>query len=488
MKYIIKLLFFFSFQGILHAQETQKVVLVGYIYESNNRGYLNGVKVIITSENKEYKFEATTNQQGKFEVKIPITGGVYNIEAQKTAFMKNFTKISTKGRKDNEGIFSKVEMTRLPGYILDMSFTDFVNKNDPGAPSYGIENAHIEIYNNTIQEEVLNVAAHPSHMIQCLLEQGNEYVFLIRKKGYYTKRMRANVNVNGCILCMEGFGTVTPSVTDNLTKENTMGMLGANVTLKKLVLNETMKMDHIYYDLGRANLRPETHQPLERLAHMMLDNPQIIIELSSHTDCRGSNKANLDLSQKRANNVVSYIQSRVKLKKNRIEAKGYGENRLINSCADGVTCTEELHQQNRRTELTVIDILIEDSEHVRTLASMMQERNFDLILDANADTYADGTVKTEVYHRTTPSMPQNMTINYTGYKIQMMDKKGDLSTDHFMFYEFDYVFLDLIEEQHYAFLIGDFKDYNTAKESLSKYRKQYPKAKIVSYKEGVRVK
>jgi len=488
MRYIITLLFFLSFHSILPAQETQEVILVGYIYESNNRGYLNEVKVMITSENKEYKFEATTNQQGKFEVKIPITEGVYHIEAQKTAFKKAFTKISTKGRQHNEGVFSKVEMTRLPGYILEMSLTDFVNKNDPAGPAYGIEGAQIEIYNNTIQEEVLNVAEHPSHMIQCLLEQGNEYVFLIRKEGYYAKRMRANVNVNGCILCMEGFGTVTPSVTDNLTKENTMGTLGTNVMLKKLTLNETMKMDHIYYDLGRASLRPEAHEPLDHLARMMLDNPQIIIELSAHTDCRGSNKANLDLSQKRANSVASYIQSKAKLKKHRIEAKGYGETRPINSCVDGVTCTEELHQQNRRTELTVIDILAEDSEHARSLASMMQERNFDLILDANTNAYADGSAKTEVYHRTTPSMPQNMTIDYTGYKIQMMDKKGDLSTNHFMFYEFDYVFLDLLKEQHYAFLIGDFKDYNTAKESLAKYKKQYPKAKIIHYKKGVRVK
>lgn len=487
MKRIFTLLFLLLWQCLSFAQETPKAVLVGYIYENNNRGYLNEVNVTITSEDKQHSFKVTTNHQGKFEVKIPITEGIYNITAEKKAFNKAFTKISTKGRQHNEGVFTKLEMSRLPGYVLEMSLTDLVNPDDPAAPAYGIEGARIEVYNNTTQQEVLNVMEHPSHMIQCVLEQGNEYIFLIRKEGYYTKRMRANVNVNGCILCMEGFGTVTPSVTENLTKENTMGMLAANVMLKKLVLNETMKIENIYYDLGKATLRPEAYRPLDELAKMMYDNPQIVVELSSHTDCRGSNEANMNLSQRRANSVVSYIKQRVRLKDNRIEAKGYGETRPVNSCVDGVDCTEELYQQNRRTELTVVDIFLEDGP-LPSLASMMQERNFDLILEANQEAYAaDGNSK-ELYHRETPSKPENLTLDYTGYKIQMMDKRGDLSTNHFMFYEFDKVFLDVLKEQHYAFMIGDYQDYSQAAETLKKYKKQFPNAKVVAYRNGIREK
>ncbi|BDS09731.1 OmpA family protein [Aureispira anguillae] len=487
MKYILTFLIFLLFRVVLVAQGTPNIVLVGYIYESNNRGYINAVTVKITSSDQKHRFEVTTNRQGKFEVKIPITGGVYNIEAQKPAYKRAFTKITTKGRIANEGIFTKVEMSRLPGYILDMSLTDLVDPDNPGAPAYGVEGTRIEIYNNTLQEEIINIAKHPTHMIQCNLEQGNEYIFLIRKEGYYTKRMRANVNVNGCILCMEGFGTVTPSVTENLTKENTRGTLGANVKLKKMVLNEKMKMDNIYYDLGKATLRPEAYAPLDELAKMMYDNPQIVVELSAHTDCRGKAQTNLELSQRRANAVVNYIKSKVKLKPNQIEAKGYGETQPLNSCVDGVDCLEELHQQNRRTELTVIDILAEDPSKVRSLASMMQERNFDLILNANNEAYAESGAKTELYHRKTPSKPQTMELNYTGYKLQMLDKEGDLSTNHFMFYEFDQVFLDVLKERHYAFLIGDYKDYNEAQEVLKKYQKQFPRAKVVAYKDGVRV-
>lgn len=489
MKHFFTLFLFATLSSLSIAQTAtiSVVTLVGYVYESNNRGYLNEVKIVVQSKDeKKYRFYATTNKQGKFEVQIPVTGGTYTVEATKRAFRKTFVNVSTKGKKHNQGIFTKVEMSRMPGYVLEMSLTDLVSEEDPAAPAYGIEGAHIEVYNNTTQEEVLNIAKHPNHMIECHLEQGNEYVFLIRKEGYYAKRMRANVNVNGCILCMEGFGTVTPRVTENLTRENSMGSLGANVMLKKMVLNETMKIEDIYYDLGKATLRPEAYAGLDNLAKMMYDNPQLIVELSSHTDCRGSSDANMNLSQRRANSVVNYIKSRVKLKDKQIEAKGYGETRPVNSCVDGVYCTEQLHQQNRRTEVTVIDIIADDDANIRSLSSMMQEYNFDLILDANNEAYSESGTSTELYHRSTPSKPQSLTIDYSGYKIQMIDKEGDLTTNHFMFYEFDEVYLDVLKERHYAFLIGDYKNYDDAAEELKKYKTQFPKAKIIEYQNGIR--
>jgi outer membrane protein OmpA-like peptidoglycan-associated protein len=486
-KYILSLFFSLYFCGFLVGQETAKAVLVGYIYESNNRGYLNEVKVSITSEASGYSEETTTDIQGKFQVKIPIIEGTYKIEAEKSAFKKGSIIVSTKGRQANEGIFTKLELSRLPGYILDMTLTDLVDENDPGAPAYGVEGANIQIYNNTLQKEVINIGMHPSHQIKCHLEQGNEYVFLIRKEGYYAKRMRANVNVNGCILCMEGFGTVTPSVTDNLTKENTMGTLGTNVMMRKMILNEKMKMENIYYDLGKAILRQEAKPQLDELARMMYDNPQIVVELSTHTDSRGNNQANLDLSQRRADAVVNYIKSRVSLKPNQIEGKGYGESQPVNSCVDGVICSEESYQENRRAELTVIDILAEDPMQVRSLSSMMQDRNFDLILNANNQAYSESGKTTELYHRETPSKPQTMTMNYNGYKIQLLEKEGDLSTNHFLFYEFDAIFLDLLKEQHYAFLIGDYSNYSTAQTALTNYKQQFPGAKVIAYKDGLRV-
>jgi outer membrane protein OmpA-like peptidoglycan-associated protein len=88
----------------------------------------------------------------------------------------------------------------------------------------------------------------------------------------------------------------------------------------------------------------------------MNDNPSIVIELGSHTDSRGSATSNQSLSQKRAQSAVDYIVKKGGIASSRISAKGYGESALKNQCADGVTCSETEHQQNRRTEIRVVGV------------------------------------------------------------------------------------------------------------------------------------
>jgi len=85
----------------------------------------------------------------------------------------------------------------------------------------------------------------------------------------------------------------------------------------------------------------------------MRDNPDVRIEISSHTDSRGSDAYNKTLSQNRASAARDYIASQG-IQANRVVGIGYGETRLLNRCADGVSCSEPEHQLNRRTEMKVI--------------------------------------------------------------------------------------------------------------------------------------
>jgi len=86
---------------------------------------------------------------------------------------------------------------------------------------------------------------------------------------------------------------------------------------------------------------------------LMRDKPGLRIELMSHTDSRGDDDYNMALSQQRAQSVVNYLVNKG-IARNRLVAKGYGETRLKNRCSNGVNCTEEEHQQNRRTEFRII--------------------------------------------------------------------------------------------------------------------------------------
>lgn len=111
----------------------------------------------------------------------------------------------------------------------------------------------------------------------------------------------------------------------------------------------------ILFEYGKADLLPESKEILDRLADLLLKNPKASVELSAHTDSRGSDKINMDLSQRRAESSVNYLISK-NVKKEQLVAKGYGETQLKNKCKNGVACTEEEHAINRRVEIKVIDV------------------------------------------------------------------------------------------------------------------------------------
>ncbi|MFN8276475.1 MAG: OmpA family protein [Chitinophagales bacterium] len=120
-----------------------------------------------------------------------------------------------------------------------------------------------------------------------------------------------------------------------------------------------IKIENLYYDLNKWNIRPDAAIQLNKVLELMRKFPLMEIELSSHTDCRATVKYNDELSAKRAKSCVDYlIQNGVEGK--RMIAAGYGERRLVNNCAcEGAqksTCTETQHQENRRTEFKVLKV------------------------------------------------------------------------------------------------------------------------------------
>lgn len=133
----------------------------------------------------------------------------------------------------------------------------------------------------------------------------------------------------------------------------TSTVLEKNLYLGAIELNKAIRIDNIYYDFDKWNIRPDAAEELDKLVKILKDNPTIWIELGSHTDSRGKDAYNLTLSQKRAESAVQYIISRG-IDKNRITARGYGETQLLNRCENGVPCSEAEHQLNRRTEFKIV--------------------------------------------------------------------------------------------------------------------------------------
>ena len=114
---------------------------------------------------------------------------------------------------------------------------------------------------------------------------------------------------------------------------------------------------HVYYDFDRAYLRDESTPELEKLCTMMKNQPDLVVEIASHTDSRGSNNYNYRLSQRRAEAVTRYLCDVCGISKDRLVPRGYGETKNVNRCANKIPCSEQEHQMNRRTEFRVIGCL-----------------------------------------------------------------------------------------------------------------------------------
>lgn len=184
-----------------------------------------------------------------------------------------------------------------------------------------------------------------------MLKPNTDYIFLASKPGY--------LNTKG--------------------RETTKGQPKSKdfrITLELAAIDKPIELPNIFYDFAKWDLRPESMVALDRLVEVLNDNPNITIELGSHTDIRDTEEFNLQLSQRRAQSVIDYLISK-EIAADRLTAKGYGESqpkvldvktaklylflkegdmlneRFINSLSTQEE-QEIVHQLNRRTEMTVL--------------------------------------------------------------------------------------------------------------------------------------
>jgi outer membrane protein OmpA-like peptidoglycan-associated protein/tetratricopeptide (TPR) repeat protein len=111
----------------------------------------------------------------------------------------------------------------------------------------------------------------------------------------------------------------------------------------------------IYFDFDKSDIRMEAALDLEKILDVLNQYPNMKLDIRSHTDSRGSLKYNEALSDRRAKSTINWLIKNG-VNKNRLLGKGYGEYQLVNKCSDGVECTEDEHQLNRRSEFLITDL------------------------------------------------------------------------------------------------------------------------------------
>lgn len=355
VKILTKITFILSIVTLIQLNtQAQNIIVSGYVFESGNRGYLSDVVVnVLDKSSKALKATVRSDKDGHFSFEVP-KNKTYLMQASKSVFEPTETEFTSSGVESGKKKFVEIKMTRKPGYKFEVTLAP--KRENEDIVVEGIKGAWVEVFNNTTQKEIINEKDYPYKEFNVHFEQGNHYTLMVRKDGFFNKRMEAYVNVEGCILCFDGIGSVRPGVVDNLTEGNKFGVLLANVEMEPLFSGRKFEIENIYYDFGKATLRPEAKVALKSLATVLLDNPHVKVELGSHTDARDTDEFNLELSQDRAKSAVDYLVNELGVNRNNIIDTGYGETQLVNKCRDGVKCSEEEHQKNRRTEIKILNI------------------------------------------------------------------------------------------------------------------------------------
>ena len=515
------------------AATAQTATLEGYTFEANNRGYLYYVEIDIADKATGQSVARTaSDEDGAFTAELPV-GKAYVLTARKAAFEDLEMPLSTKDVKAGGKFYTKVKLQRSPGYLFEMTLAE--KRTEPDQEVDAIGDAWIEVYNNTTEKELYNNKNWSAPSFSTSFERGNHYTIMVRKDGYFTKRLEAYVDIDGCILCMDGVDEIQPGsspVSDNLTGALQRGSLLANIELEKAQIDKAIKLKNIYYDLGKADIRDDAAQELDRLVAKLKVNPRMVVELGSHTDAIGSTKSNQELSQRRAEAARNYLVKMGGIEPHRVTARGYGESKLVNGCGNGVKCSNRRHQQNRRTEIKITGFLSEGSQGSRSLAQIIKEERFAEKLAAleNQEVYVapgetppagapvaeaapapapapaeqtKGGTAPKVDAPLKPDSPlatgetvaktyggnvvQILPRGYTGFMVEIVRSKTELDSENAIFDRHSNIMLDRLGNGHASYLLGDFDERSDAEWFLDNVvLKLYPKARIITFDEGRR--
>jgi len=126
----------------------------------------------------------------------------------------------------------------------------------------------------------------------------------------------------------------------------------AQANLDVIENNKSITINTIYFDFDKSNIRYDAQLELDKIAEILTEHPQMEIEINSHTDSRGKNSYNLELSNNRAESTIQYLVNKG-IESKRVTGLGYGELQLAENCPNGIPCTGLQHQLNRRSEFLV---------------------------------------------------------------------------------------------------------------------------------------
>ena len=293
-------------------------------FSSNGHPGLGGLDVFVAKINSNGSFGNVSN------VGTPINGSmddfafVINTNTNKGYFSSN-----REGGKGYDDIYQFIETRKLS---CEQLLAGIVTDKKTNSLLAGAKVILLDEQMNVIKELSTNDKGSFSYE---KAECGKTYYIRVFKEDYLTTEEKVTIPTE------QGKTDINIGLEKNIEKIT----IGTD-------LAKVFAIEMIYFDLDKFNIRPDAALDISKVIAVMKQYPMMKVEVASHTDSRASKVYNLTLSQKRAQATMDFMV-KSGIDKNRLIAKGYGESRLVNKCADGVECSEQEHQQNRRSQFII---------------------------------------------------------------------------------------------------------------------------------------
>ncbi|MCU0367770.1 MAG: OmpA family protein [Cyclobacteriaceae bacterium] len=293
-----------------------KITIAGVTYNDRTKQPLATIVDVIGKEQKPINLKTTTN--GSFDTRIAEVDS-YIIKAQAAGFMpyeKSFVM-----PKVNRDTTLRVELFLTPIDKPIILTGDLLDKKS----TKRVDNARLQIALKS--DRSINFGSSA---------EAGKYEQIVPGVGWYllTASAEGYITANDSVQVMND--KVTPIV--------------KNIFLTPIEVGLTVRLKNIYFDFDKTTLKSESFTELNKVVDFLNQNGNVSIEISGHTDSKGSDTYNLNLSQGRSQAVVDYLISQG-IDSSRLQAKGYGESKPIDT-----NDTEAGRANNRRVEFTVLKI------------------------------------------------------------------------------------------------------------------------------------
>lgn len=310
----------------MRAPLEERYLCSGMVIDDEHEMPAPDVEVLLMDENGKVMERATTDSKGEFTFPVKKSS-TYKLVARMKGRYDGEQFVSTEGIERRQIITRDIHLVPDAGIWL----RGFLREKD--GPGF-IEGAKVSVVNlSTFHTDARTTGEGGDFAFR--LQGNEEFEVLIEKPGYFS--MSVPTSTIGMRQGIIDLGTAR------------------DLELEPIEQGRAIAFKHIRWAHEGAQLDPQAKAELDLLAERLSVNPGITVEVAVHSDARGDQKKQTELTQQRAEAIAAYLRGKG-VPKDRVRAKGYGATRLMNHCAPGVQCSEEEHAVNRRSEYAVISV------------------------------------------------------------------------------------------------------------------------------------